>query len=327
MSPEETFESQRPHAMRVAYRLLGTLAEAEDVVQEAWLRWSRVQASEIRSPKAWLTTTVTRLAIDQLRAQKARRETYPGPWLPTPLIEFDLDHLPDEKTPSPEDRIALADDVSLALMMVLEQLGPEERAAFILREAFDTDYGEIARILGKSEAACRQIVSRAHKHIRAGKPRFEQTKDQHSFLHSAFLQALQSGDVEAFGKLCAKDAVLLSDGGGKVQAALNPLYGRDRVTRFILGLSRKWVRWVESGRLPGQTLEFYSARINGLPGFVTFTGEEIYMSVALDTDDEGRISHVYMMRNPDKLKHVHRPSGPPTLSFDLRAGTTPGGTP
>lgn len=306
------FESLRPHALRIAYRVLGTLTEAEDVVQEAWLRWHKTQTSEIRSPKAWITTVVTRLAIDQLRAAKARREAYPGPWLPTPIIEFE--DMPDERTPSPEDTVALADDVSLALLMVLEHLGPEERAAFILREAFDTDYAEIARILGKSEAACRQIVSRAGKRIREGQPRFARTPRAHAMLQDVFRRALQTGDASAFRDLCTVDAVLLSDGGGKVAAALNPIHGQDRIARFFEGIARRWREGRASDAGDSGPLDFYAARINGLAGLVVFAGSSVNMTVAFEMDEAGRMAMLYMMRNPDKLNHIGRPAGAPLYS-------------
>jgi len=307
------FESLRPQAFRIAYRILGTVSEAEDVVQDAWLRWHRAQGTEIRTPKAWITTVVTRLAIDQLRAAKTRREVYPGPWLPTPLIEFD--DIPDEQTPSPEEKVALADDVSLALLMVLEHLTPEERAAFILREAFDTDYPEIARILGKSETACRQLVSRAGKRIKSGQPRFAGGRRKHMALHTAFLEALQTGDVNVLGKICADDAVLLSDGGGKASAALNPIYGRDRITRFFGGIFKKWRKDLPD--VAGMSMDFYPVRINGLPGIVSFIGETAYTTIAFEAGRNSPVKALYIMRNPDKLTHIVRPGAAPLYSLPL----------
>ncbi|MGK2742199.1 RNA polymerase sigma factor SigJ [Tepidicaulis sp. LMO-SS28] len=307
------FESLRPQAFRIAYRILGTVSEAEDVVQDAWLRWHRAQSTEIRTPKAWITTVVTRLAIDQLRAAKTRREVYPGPWLPTSLIEFE--DVPDEHTPSPEEKVALADDVSLALLMVLEHLTPEERAAFILREAFDTDYPEIARILGKSEAACRQLVSRAGKHIKVGQPRFTGGRRKHMALHAAFLEALQTGDVAVLGKICADDAVLLSDGGGKAAAALNPIYGRDRITRFFGGIFKKWRKGRQD--VTGMSMDFYHARINDLPGLVSFVGDVAYTTLAFEEGRNGPVKTLYITRNPDKLDHIARPGTAPLYSLPL----------
>lgn len=304
-SKTDTFEQHRMHAMRIAYRMLGAHTDAEDVVQDAWLRWHKSARDEIRSPRAWLTTVVTRLAIDRLRAATRRRESYPGPWLPTPQVEFEA--LPDTHTPSPEDNAALADDISFALLVVLERLAPEERAAFILREAFDTDYATIARILGKSEAACRQTVSRAGKRIKDARPRIQGTRAQGRALHTAFLGALQSGDVETFGKLCAEDALLLSDGGGKVPAALNPLHGKWRISRFFLGVYGKWKKSIRTGRVPDMPLTLYPARVNGLPGVMMFLEGTPFQSLAFETCKDGTIGTFYMVRNPDKLAHIRPP--------------------
>ncbi|ABS63340.1 RNA polymerase, sigma-24 subunit, ECF subfamily [Parvibaculum lavamentivorans DS-1] len=287
-TPDETFERHRGRAFAVAYRILGSASDAEDAVQEAWLRWRGTDTAGIRNPEAWLVTAVARLAIDQLRTARARRETYVGPWLPEPIVTAAR-----ESEPTPEDRLALADDISIALLHVLERLAPEERAAFLLHDAFDYDYGELAALLGKSEAACRQTVSRARRRVQETHPRFDTSAREHARLAAAFSAAISSADPKALLDCFTEDVVLLSDGGGKALAALNPIYGADHVMRFLLGILRK--------RPDGFRLE--PAIVNGLPGFIAYDDTGVHSTLGFAVID-GKISALYMMRNPDKLQRV-----------------------
>src|SRR3954451_5498204 len=228
--PDALFEEHRPGLARLAYRMLGSLADADDVLQEAYLRWRDVRAA-VESPRAYLTTIVTRLCIDRRKAIEARKEAYVGPWLPEPVVE------PAEADPSA--RLEAAEAVSLAFLVVLESLAPTERAAYLLRRAFDYGYDEIAAILDKSEPACRQLVSRAEARVRERRPRFEADPGEAERLTVAFLRACSTGDLEGLVQLLADDAVVVSDGGGKAAAALVPIRGADRVARFFLGLMKK----------------------------------------------------------------------------------------
>ena len=285
---DEIFERHRGRAFSVAYRILGSVADAEDVVQDAWLRWQNTDTSEIQTPEAWLVTTVARLAIDQLRSARARRETYVGPWLPEPIIG-----IAQESEPSPEDRLSLADDISMALLHMLERLAPEERAAFLLHDAFDYGYGELAALLGKSEAACRQTVSRARRRVKETHPRFDTSAREHLRLATAFSSAIASADPKALLDCFSDDVVFYSDGGGKALAALNPLYGPDHVTRFFMGILKK----------RPESLSVRPATVNGLPGFLLTEGDEAHSALSFGISD-GRISAVYMIRNPDKLQRA-----------------------
>ncbi len=282
---DEVFERHRARAFSVAYRILGTVADAEDVVQDAWLRWRNIDTGDIRNPEAWLVTTVARLAIDQLRSARARRETYVGPWLPEPILDPAR-----ESEPSPEERLSLADDISMALLHMLERLAPEERAAFLLHDAFDYDYGELAALLGKSEAACRQTVSRARKRVKDAHPRFDTSAREHQRLAAAFSSAIAAADPKALIDCFSDDVVFYSDGGGKAIAALNPLYGPDHVTRFLIGILKK----------RPENLAVSPATVNGLPGFLLTEGGRIHSALSFGVSD-GRICTLYMIRNPDKL--------------------------
>ena len=298
MTPDQaTFDTLRSHAFAVAYKMLGSVSDAEDIVQNAWIRWQRAKDQDIRNPKAWLTTVVTRLGIDHLRAVKSRRETYIGPWLPDPLVDDDIvSPLAPEPQPTAEERMIRADDISTALLVVLEKLAPEERAAFLLHDAFDFSYPEISDILEKSQDACRQIVSRARKRVTDNKPRFDASAEEHRKLSHAFYAALSAGDAQAMVDLLSEDAVLHTDGGGKAIAARNLIYGPDRIMRFCLGIATKVTREL--------TLEM--KRINGLPGFVAFENGAPFSTFSLAVKD-GRIERIYMMRNPDKMHHLGAP--------------------
>ncbi len=215
------------------------MAGAEDIVQEAWLRWRREDADAIRDPRAWLSAVTVRLSLDALRSARARREKYVGPWLPEPLMPDDMRVLAAD---APAAHAELASDLSLALLHVLERLSPEERAALILHDAFDCDYAEIAEMLDKNEAACRKLVSRARERVKADRPRYTVSKEQHTRMIGRFAQAMATGDASNLAGLFADDIVFYSDGGGRVSAALNPIFGSDKVTRLIEGLSRKTAR-------------------------------------------------------------------------------------
>jgi RNA polymerase sigma-70 factor (ECF subfamily) len=282
--------------------MLGEMSAAEDVVQEAWLRWSRADTGEIRDARAWLSAVTVRLALDALRKVQARRESCVGPWLPEPILPDDMRAFAAD---APAAHAELASDLSLALLHVLERLSPEERAAFILHDAFDCDYPEIAAMLEKSEPACRKLVSRARERVKAGRPRYSVSADAHRELIGRFAQATMAQDANALAALFSPEIVFYSDGGGRVPAALNPIYGPDKVTRLIIGLLGKF----DPAAIPGmQALE-----INGRPGLVLTVDGSIYSTLGIETDG-ARITAIYLMRNPDKLTRIERalncPSAP-----------------
>jgi RNA polymerase sigma-70 factor (ECF subfamily) len=279
----EAFEAQRGRLTRLGYRMLGSLSEAEDVVQDAWIRWTRA-GDDIQDPAAWLVRATTRLCIDRLRAAKAEREAYKGPWLPEPLIE-----------PFAEDPVERAEDVSVAFLLALERLSPLERAVFLLRDVFDEDYGAIARTLDRSEAAVRQLASRAREHVREARPRFAVPPETAQRLIAAFAQASATADFSALSAMLTEDAVMITDAGGKRPAALRVLVGRDDILRLLEGL-----QWRHG--LPAME-RFELARINGAPGLIAHLhdGPE---TMALEPSPDGRICAIYVMRNPDKLTHI-----------------------
>lgn len=283
MPSAEELEQYRPLLFSVAYRMLGSVTEAEDAVQEAFLRRHTVGDLEIQSEKAFLVTTVTRLCIDQLRSARVRRERYVGPWLPEPLVgERRL-----------EETVGETETLSMAFLVLLESLNPTERAVFLLREVFDYDYDEVARIVGKSEANCRQIARRAREHVHARRPRFEPSHQRRQELTVRFASACRNGDLPGLIALLDRDITFWSDGGGKATAALNPVYGSDKVARFILGVRRKFPR-------PAVTLP---VRVNGQPGFVTWEKGRPVTVLALEIYD-GRITGICAVRNPDKLRTI-----------------------
>lgn len=284
--PVAAFHQHRPRLYGVAYRMLGSRAEAEDVLQEAYLRWHQSDAGAVRTAEAWLTTVVTRLCIDRLRVLRLERETYVGPWLPEPWISA-----VEDSAPAADRRLELAADLSLAFLVLLERLAPEERAAFLLREVFDSDYVEVAETLGKSEAACRQLVHRAREHLRQERARFAVSAAAHRQLLERFIAALQASDWNSLLALFAPDVAWVSDGGGKTKAALKPVLGAERVTRFALGIWQRYYRPIERR----------VAIINGAPGLLTFENATPRAALCLDTD--GRlIRGVYVVVNPDKLR-------------------------
>ena len=279
----DAFEANRPRLTRLAYRMLGSVAEAEDVVQDAWLRWTRA-GKGVTDPAAWLVRATTRLCIDRLRKAKVEREAYRGPWLPEPLIE-----------PLTTDPVERAEDVSVAFLLALERLSPLERAVFLLHDVFEQDYGDVAKTLERSEAAVRQLASRAREHVRAARPRFTVSQAEASRLVNAFMAASASADVGALSALLAEDAVLITDGGGKRSSALRIMVGRDEIIRLVQGL-------VWRGRSFGN-VSLRPARINGYPGFV-IGYEDGPGTIAFQPGPDGQIAAVYLVRNPEKLAHV-----------------------
>ncbi len=280
-----TFAAVRPRLFSIAYRMLGIRADAEDIVQDAWLRWHASEHDTLQSAEAWLVTVTTRLAIDRLRSRKAEREAYIGWWLPEPLVEL------DERTP--ESAAELASEVSVAFMWVLERLSPDERAAFLMRQVFDHDYADIAAMLGKSEAGCRQMVHRAQERVQQERPRFAVPKDMHRELLARFMQAATLGDRTAMKAMMSDDVQLVADGGGKVKSFLHKLHGAGRVAG---------VYWSLEHQNPAQVL-YRPALINGEPGLLRYVAGRIESAQSFIVDD-GRIVAVFIMRNPDKLTSV-----------------------
>jgi len=280
-----TFDRLRPRLQGIAYRMLGSRADAEEVVQDAWLRWHEAAPGELDSAEAWLVTVTTRLSIDRLRAAKAQREHYVGAWLPEPLLT--------DAPATPEQVLERAGDVSVAFLTVLERLGPEARAAFLLREVFDTDYDELARIVGKSEAACRQMVSRAKAQLRDERPRYAVSRDTHHRLLSGFAQALSRGDFASLNAMLAEDAALIGDGGGKVPSFGKPLLGGRRIAQLFYASNLRF----------GSSLHVELARINGDWGVLRFIDGVLESAQSYETDGE-RIVRIHVQRNPDKLARL-----------------------
>jgi RNA polymerase sigma-70 factor (ECF subfamily) len=281
----DVFEEHRPVLMGVAYRMLGRVADAEDVVQDAWLRWSGADRSAVREPRGYLVRVTTRLAIDRLRQIRARGESYIGPWLPEPLVTDFADTVPDAA-----ERAVLADSVSLAVLVVLESLSPLERAVFVLREAFGHPYGEIAAVLDRDEAAVRQLAARARKHVEERRPRYEVDPVQRRDLTERFLTAAAGGDLKGLMSLLAPDVRLVGDSGGKAKAPLRTLQSADKVGRFLVGVASKGIPDVSARLL----------EINGGPALLILSGGKPDSVFQLDVAD-GRIRTVYIVRNPDKL--------------------------
>lgn len=275
------FEAHRTALFHLAYGMVGSIATAEDIVQEAWLRYERTP--DVENPAGFLRTVVSRLALDELRSARARRETYTGPWLPEPL--------PTDE--SPETAVALAEALSMATLAVLEQLSPAERAAFLLREVFDLDYAEVAGLLERSEPATRQLVRRARQQLSERRPRFEPRADAHAALLAAFGVATTTGDLEGLKALLADDVRFTSDGGGKVVAATRVIEGPDRVARFFVGTMRKI----------GLALRPELRVLNGQAAIVLFAGDAPYSAMVFSVAD-GRITAIHAVRNPDKLAHL-----------------------
>ena len=265
--------------------MLGSRADAEDVLQEAYLRWHRASVDEIRSPEAWLVTATTRLCIDRLRLAREAREVYVGPWLPEPLVS--------EASPPADAQLDVASSLSIAFLVVLERLAPEERAAFLLHEVFDSDYGEIAQILGKSEIACRQIVSRARKRVRENRPRMEVSETARRAVLDRFVRAVQTQDKEALLALFAETATWTSDGGGKARAALKVVRGRERVVRFVMGVLARHT----------DKFSFAPVTVNDEAGLAIRALDGTLFSVVCARTDGTRILDMFTVLNPDKLPH------------------------
>jgi RNA polymerase sigma-70 factor, ECF subfamily len=281
------FEAARARLFKLAYRMLGSIGDAEDAVQDLYLRWMKVE-DDIATPEAWLVTACARLCVDRLRAAKRERAAYEGPWLPEPIVvagdaSADLER---------------ADDMTMAMLLVLERLSPRERAAYILREAFDYDYEEISDVLRASPAACRQLTSRAARRLHDQRPRFATSWAAARDLARRFADATRRGDVDALASLLAHDATCATDGGGKVTAARNVIRGADRVARFVVGVMAKG----------GAGVDFEFVMVNGAPGWVLSRGGAPFAVVTIETDGE-TVRKVFATLNPDKLAHVKLPQG------------------
>lgn len=275
-----TFAPLRPRLVRIAYRMLGSVADAEDVVQEAFLRWLDVDRAAVKEPGAFLRQVVTRLCLDHLKSARVRRETYVGPWLPEPVVE------------STEDAV---EDVTLPLMLALERLSPLERAAFLLHDVFGVPFEEIAETVGREPAACRQLASRARSHVRAARPRYDVSKEQGLAIASAFFAASRSGDMVALRQLLADDVAVYADGGGKTTAPRHPVIGIAEALRLHASLTTIYAATMS------HLLRY--GFVNGLPGFVSVEQGDTLQTTALAIAD-GRITAVYVTRNPDKLRHL-----------------------
>ena len=282
----QTFEQHRAKLRGVAYRMLGSRSDAEDIVQDAYLRWHRAANEDIRSPEAWLVTVVTRLSIDRLRQAKQERESYVGPWLPEPLVQ----------SPAADAATELASNLSVAFLVVLERLAPEERAAFLLHEVFESGYDGIAKILGKSEAACRQLVSRARKRVHEERPRVQVSEAARTTLLNRFVQAIVTNDKDLMMSVLASDAAWISDGGGKARAALKPVIGSDAVARFALAVIGRHAR----------EATFQHVNVNGETGLALYFGGQLLSVMSIRTDG-ARILDVFSTLNPDKLSQIGVP--------------------
>jgi RNA polymerase sigma-70 factor (ECF subfamily) len=274
-----SFDALRPKLMRVAYRMLGSVADAEDVLQEAFIRWMGAGRGEVREPEAFLRRTVTRLCLDQLKSARRQRETYLGPWLPDPVLEEEEE-----------------EDVTLPLMLALERLSPLERAAFLLHDVFGLGFEEVAATIRRDPAACRQLAARARIHVREARPRFQVDKQRGLELAKAFFTASRSGDMKALAAMLAADVSVHADGGGKRSAAMQPVVGFDAVMKVHEYLAAQF-------RKNGSKL-VRAGFVNGLPGFITLEADGELQTTALDIED-GKVAAIYVVRNPDKLRHLH----------------------
>jgi RNA polymerase sigma-70 factor, ECF subfamily len=297
----EIFAGHRDRLFGIAYRMLGSRADAEDVLQDAWLRWHEQDASQLRSTEAWLTTMVTRLAIDRLRAAKAQRAAYLGPWLPEPLAEVEV--------ATPESHAEFASDVSVAFMHLLERLGEEERAAFVLHDVFDCDYDDIAETLGKTPVACRQLVHRARERVTSERRRFRVDEAARIDMLKRFMAAAESGDFEAIKSMFTPDALMTSDGGGKAVAVIRPLLGAARIARLWWAISRR-------PEAPG--IERRLVRVNGEVGVAFYFRGRLHSVATVDTDGE-RIHNYYSISNPDKLRVYAQRQALPVTQPAVRA--------
>jgi RNA polymerase sigma-70 factor, ECF subfamily len=283
------FGEHRDLLVGVAYRVLGSVTDAEDAVQEAWLRWSKVDPAEVANPRAFLVRVTTRLAIDRLRRAKARRESYVGPWLPEPMLTgHDV-----------AEEVELAESVSMAMLVMLETLSPLERAVFVLREAFGMPYAEIGEVIGRKEEAVRQLAHRARDHVRERGARFEADQETRRHVTERFLEAAVDGDVEALMEVLAPGVTLVADGGGRARAPRRPVHGADNVARFLVAVATR----------PGQDVQARLAHVNGGPGIVVISEGEPVATLVLDVAD-GVVRTVHLVANPDKLAGIRTPATP-----------------
>jgi RNA polymerase sigma-70 factor, ECF subfamily len=278
----DRFSEHRPYLLSLAYRMLGSMADAEDLVQETYIRWQQASPAEVRSPRAFLTTVLTRLALNYLDSARVRREQYVGPWLPEPIL-----------TTAVRDPAELSESLTMAFLILLESLSPLERITFLLHEVFDYSHSEIADITGSTEAASRQAFRRAKAAIAERRPRFHPQPNAAERLTQTFLNAMQQGKVEDLLALLHPEVVTYSDGGGQVHAAMNPIYGPDRVARFLVGIARKG----------GQGLISIPSEVNGQPAFIGLLDGKLRTVLVLDIEQD-RIRNVYIVVNPDKLQHL-----------------------
>jgi RNA polymerase sigma-70 factor (ECF subfamily) len=305
LNPPDDFEPHRRRLLGLAYRMLGSMADAEDAVQETYLRWHATDRERVSDPRGFLMTTTTRICLNMLTSARARREEYVGPWLPEPVL--------DPAALAPDSRTELAEDLSIALLLTLDKLSPLERAAFLLHDVFDFSFSEVATALERSEAACRQLAARARGHVRAARPRGAtvpaarsgEIDAKHAQLLSAFMAATQSGDLAALTGMLARDVRIVTDGGGKVRSALEVIEGAERAARVILEATRKrpdtWWRKDFTTRF---------ALVNGLPGVLVAAPEGVVQTAAIEIEGD-LIRAVYVVRNPDKLRHLAAPAPPP----------------
>jgi RNA polymerase sigma-70 factor, ECF subfamily len=281
------FSDYRALLISIAYRMLGSVMDAEDMVQETFLRWQSADLSQIESPKSYLCTVVTRLCIDHLRGMTAQRETYIGEWLPEPYLTTSDHELGD-------------DTLSMAFLLLLESLSPVERAIFLLREVFDYDYSEISVIVDKTESNCRQMFSRAQQHISAHHHRYRVQPEQHNQFLQQFVSVCAGGDLNELVSMLAADIVERSDGGGKVRSALLPIFGPDKVARFFLGILKQ----------RPEDFAVRTATLNGQTALLSYTGDQLYNVLLLDFDENGSVHRMYIIGNPDKLKLLQRINAP-----------------
>ena len=281
-----TFEAHRSLLFSIAYRMLGSRADAEDMLQETFLRWQEAADSNIREPRPFLVTVITRLCINQLQSARSRREEYFGSWLPEPLVTG--------PTGDPSKILGIDGSLSMAFLVLLERLTPVQRAVFLLREVFDYEYEEIASILRLTESNCRQILKRAKQYVASDRPRFDASKEQQERLLQQFLETTSRGDMQGLIGLLSEDAVLYTDGGGKVTAVPNPIFGADRVARFFVSARQKL--------LPKDLVRRF-ADINGQPGIIAYHNGTVFSVLTLDTS-EGKIGSIYIVRNPEKLTWI-----------------------
>jgi RNA polymerase sigma-70 factor (TIGR02957 family) len=283
----DVFEERRNLLFAVAYRMLGTAADAEDVVQDAWLRWSAADRSDVAEPTAYLVRIVTNLALDRLRSAQAQRESYVGPWLPEPLLT----------TPDAGEDVDMAESVSMAMLVVLETLSPLERAVFVLREVFGYSNAEIAEVLDRSETSVRQLAHRAREHVQARRPRFHTSREERRLATSRFIQATLGGDINALMEVLAPDVTLWTDGGGKVPAPLRKITGADKVIRWLQAVvGRPYV-----GVAP-EDMTFDIIELNGVPGIVINGPDGPISAFTVDVDDASRVGTIHVVANPDKLR-------------------------